>query len=42
VLHKETVTTKNLTLKTDNLQNGVYFVKATVDGKTKTVKLVKE
>lgn len=42
VLRTEAGSAKHITINTENLQSGVYFIKATVEGKTKTVKVVKE
>jgi hypothetical protein len=42
VILTDNVKTGNYQLNLGNNVNGVYFVKAKVDGKTKTVKIVKE
>jgi hypothetical protein len=42
VILTDKVKAGNYQLNLGNNLNGVYFVKATVDGKTKTVKIVKE
>ncbi len=42
VLHWETATAKNLTLNIQNLNSGIYYLKANSNGNAKTIKIIKQ